>query len=109
MAKGRAGTSLPSPSGRSASAAAEAQPRLAGGVQEANGFLLGNADLDLAAPYVPPPASRGQGRKGSQLKDKTVSNQAGQEPRCPASLGWRNPASSWATEETWAPSLGPWK
>lgn len=50
-----------------------------GGREQVNSFLLGDADLHLAAQYVPPPAWLGQGRKDFQLKDKTLFNQAMQD------------------------------
>lgn len=70
-------------------------------MQEVNLFLLGNADLYPAVPYMPPPAYLGQGRKAFQVKDKKLCNQAMQDPKWPAS---RDPTSNWATQETraWA-------
>lgn len=43
-------------------------------VQAVNLFLVGDADADLAAQYMPPPAWLRQGRKAFQLKDKTLFN-----------------------------------
>lgn len=68
-----------------------------------NLFLLGDADLGLAAQDMPAPACLGQGRKGFQLKDKILFTQATQHlSDLPV---WRNPSSVWATQETRAQRL----
>lgn len=86
---------------RASATAAKAglQPALPGR-QSARGdlFLLGDADLGLAAQDMPPPACFGQGRKGLQLKDKTLFTQAMQRPQGSAS-----------SEETLPPSGPPRK
>lgn len=51
-------------------------PSLPCKAQAVNLFLLGDADLRGPPGNLPPPAWLGQGRKGFQLKDKTLLNQA---------------------------------
>lgn len=54
-------------------------------VQAVNLFLVGDADADLAAQYMPPPAWLRQGRKAFQLKNKMLFKRAMQDPKWAAS------------------------